>query len=81
MLYSRSLLVICFIHSSVSVAQTVRSQPAIQETWVQSLDWEDTLEKEMATHSSMLAWKIPWMEKPGWLQSMGLQKSGTQLMD
>ena len=54
---------------------------AMWETWVPSLDWEDTLEKEMATHSSMLAWKIPWMEKPGWLQSMGLQKSGTQLMD
>jgi len=59
----------------------VRSQPAIQETWVGSLDWEDTLEKEMATHSSMLAWKIPWMDKPGWLQSLGLQKNGTQLTD
>ena len=46
----------------------------MQETWVQSLGWEDLLEKEMATHSSTLAWKIPWMEKPGGLQSMGLQR-------
>ena len=44
-----------------------------QETWVQSLDWEDPLEKEMATHSSTLAWRIPWTEEPGRLQSMGLQ--------
>ena len=48
---------------------------------VQSLGQEDHLEKEMATQSSMLAWKIPWMDNPGWVQSMGLQKSGTQLMD
>ena len=45
--------------------------PTMRETWVQSLGWEDPLEKEMATHSSTLAWKIPWMEKPGMLQSMG----------
>ena len=44
------------------------------ETWVQSLGWEDPLEKEMATHSSILAWKIPWAEEPGGLQSMGLQR-------
>ena len=50
----------------------------VQETWVQSLDWKDPLEKEMATHSSILAWKIPWTEEPGRLQSMGLQ-SRTQL--
>ena len=48
--------------------------PATQETWVGSLGWEDPLEKEMATHSSTLAWKIPWMEEPGRLQSMGLQR-------
>jgi len=48
-------------------------ESAVQETWVLSLGWEDTLEKEMATHSSILAWKIPWMEEPGRLQSMGLQ--------
>ena len=52
----------------------------MQETWVQSLGWEDPLEKEMATHSSILAWKIPWMEKPGGLgrlQSTGVAKSQT----
>ena len=55
------------------VAQKVKCLPAIQETWVQSLGWEDPLEKEMATHSSTLAWKIPWSEEPGRLQSMELQ--------
>ena len=45
--------------------------PTMQETWVRSLDWEDSLEKEMATHSSIHAWKIPWTEEPGGLQSMG----------
>ena len=54
----------------------VESPPAMQETWVQSLGWEDPLEKEMATHSSILAWEIAWTE-PGRLQSMGLQKSQT----
>ena len=53
--------------------QMVKSLPVIQETWVQSLGREDTLEKEVATHSSILAWKIPWAEEPGGLQSMGLQ--------
>ena len=48
----------------------VRSLPAVWETWVQSLGWEDPLKKEMATHSSILAWKIPWMEEPGGLQSI-----------
>ena len=56
------------------LAQTVKRQPTMLETWVQSLGWEDHLEKEMATHSSTLAWKIPWMEEPGRLQSMGLQR-------
>ena len=51
----------------------------MQETQVQSLGWEDPLEKEVATHSSILAWEIPWMEKPGWLQSMGSSKSWTHL--
>jgi len=50
--------------------------PTMQETWLQSLGWEDLLEKELATHSSILAWKIPWMEEPGRLQSMGLQRVG-----
>ena len=57
------------------VAQTVKSLPAVQETQVQSLGWEDPLEKEMATHSSTLAQKIPWVEEPGGLPSMGLQES------
>ena len=56
------------------VAQTVKHLPAIWEIQVQSLGWEDPLEKEMATHSSTLAWRIPWMEEPGRLQSMGLQR-------
>ena len=51
------------------------------QTKVKSLDLEDPLEKEMATHSSVLAWKIPWTEEPGRLQSMGLQESRTQLSD
>ena len=51
------------------MAQTVKRLPIMQETWVQSLGWEDLLEKEMTTHSSILAWKIPWMEEPGGLHS------------
>ena len=54
--------------------QTVKSLSAVQETWVLSLGREDPLEKEMATHSSILAWKIPWMKEPGRLQSMGSQR-------
>ena len=53
------------------VAQTVKNLPAMQETWVWSLDWEDLLKKGMATHSSTLAWRIPWTEEPGGLQSLG----------
>ena len=59
----------------------VKNPPAMQEMLVQSLGWEDPLEKEMATYSSNLAWEIPWTEQPGRLQSMGLQKSQTQLSD
>ena len=55
----------------------VKNPPAMQETGVQSLGWEDPLEKEMATHSSILAWRIPWSEEPGRLQSMGSQESDT----
>ena len=54
----------------------VKHLPTMQETWVQSLGRADLLEKEMATHSSILAWKIPWMEEPGRLQSIGLQRDG-----
>ena len=56
------------------VAQMVKNLPAKQEIWVWSLGWEDPLEKEMATHSSILAWKIPWTEEPDGLQSMGLYR-------
>ena len=52
------------------VAQWVKNLPAMQETWVQSLNWEDPLEKEMATHASTLAWRIPWTEEPGRLNSV-----------
>ena len=55
------------------VAQSVKNLPAVQENWVRSLGWEDPLDKEMATHSSILAWKISWTEEPGGLQSMGSQ--------
>ena len=58
------------------MAQTVKCLPIMQETRVQSLGQEDLLEKEMATHSSILAWEIPWMEEPGRLQSMGSQRVG-----
>ena len=56
------------------MAQWVKNPPAVQETQVRSLGWEDPLEEEMATHSSILAWKIPWTEEPGGLESMGLQR-------
>jgi len=56
------------------VAQIIKSLPAIRKTWVPFLGWEDPLEKEMATHSSIVAWRIPWMEEPGRLQSMGSQR-------
>ena len=63
-------------HIDFPVAQTVKRLPTMQETWVQSMGWEDPLEKEMATHSNTLALKIPWMEEPGRLQSMGSQRVG-----
>ena len=58
------------------VARMVKHLSTMQETWVRSLGWEDPLEKEMAPHSSTIAWKIPWMEEPGRLQSIGLQRVG-----
>ena len=58
------------------VAQLVNNPPAMWETCVLSLGWEDTLEKEMATHSSIPTWRIPWTEEPGRPQSMGLQRVG-----
>ena len=54
----------------------VKNPPAMWETWVQSLGWENPLEEGMATHFSILAWRIPWTEEPGELQSMGLQRVG-----
>ena len=58
------------------MAQMVKNLPTMQETWVRSLGWEDPLEKGMATHPSILAWRIPWTEEPGRLQSMGSQGVG-----
>ena len=59
------------------MAQTVKRLSTMRETWVRSLGWEDPLEEEMAIHSSILVWKIPWIEEPGGLQSMGSQESNT----
>ena len=56
----------------------VKNPPAMQETWVRSLGWEDPMEKEMATHSSILAWRIPWTEEPCGLQPMGSQRHMTE---
>ena len=72
----------CVVHLNIYLclntlqAQRVKCVPAMWETWVQSLGWEDPLEKEMAAHSNILAWRIPWTEEPGRLQSMGLQRVG-----
>jgi len=63
-------------HGASLVAQTVKNLPAPWDTLVRSLGWEDPLEKEMATPSSILAWKIPWTEEPGGLQSIGSQRAG-----
>ena len=59
----------------------VKNPPVMQYTWIQSLDQEDPLEEEIANHSSILAWEIPWTEEPGGLQSIELQKSQTRLSD
>ena len=69
------LYVFTWVRASL-VAQRLKHLPAMRETWVRSLGWEDPLEKEMATHSSTLAWRIPWREEPGRLQSMGSQRVG-----
>ena len=63
------------------VQLVVKNLPAMQETQIQSLGWEDPLEKEMATHSSTLAWEIPRIVEPDWLQSMEITKSQTRLSD
>ena len=64
------------VYGASLVAQMVKNLPAVQETQVQSLGQEDPLEKGMATHSSILAWRIPWTEEPSGLQSIGLQRVG-----
>ena len=65
-----------YLTSASFVAQSVKNLPAVQETWVPPLGWEDPLEKGMATHSSILAWKIPWTEEPGGATVHGVSKSG-----
>ena len=65
-----------FAYEASLVAQTVKNPPEMRETQVRSLGWEDPLEKEMTTHSSILAWRIPWTEEPGGLQSTGSQRVG-----
>ena len=67
--------------SGFPVSSLVKNVPAMQDTQVRSLGWEDPLEKEMATHSSTLAWRIPWREEPGRLQSMGSQRVGHDLVN
>ena len=66
-----------YLYRASLIAQWVKNLPAMQENWVRFLGREDPLEKEMATHSSVLAWRIPWTEEPGGLQSMELQESDT----
>ena len=63
------------------MAQMINNLPVIQEIWVGTLGWEDTLEKEKAPHSSILAWRIPWTKEPGGLQSMGSQGAGHDRSD
>ena len=70
-------LVLCLWTLGFPGGSAVKNLPAMQETWVQSLGWEDLLEKGMTTHSRILAWRIPWTEEPGGLQCMGLQKLDT----
>ena len=72
----KDLLACMSLERTSVVAQMVKRLPTTQETWVQSLGWEGLLEKEVTTHSTILAWKIPWTEEPGRLQSMGSQRVG-----
>ena len=66
-----------FMTLQAEMSQTVKNLPAVQEIWVPSLDWDGPLEKGLATYSSTLAWRIPWTEEPGGIQSMGSQESDT----
>ena len=76
--YLSSMQSIFYAETSL-VAQMLKRLPTMRETWVQSLGWEDLLEKEMATHSSILTWKIPWTEEPGRFTVHGVTKSRTGL--
>ena len=76
-IYIHTVICIQYIYGASLIAQLVNHLPAMQETQVQFLGREDPLEKEMATHSSILAWRIPWTEEPDRLQSMGSQESDT----
>ena len=67
---------VCIYIYTSPVAQMIKNPPTMWETWVQSLGWEDSLEEGMATHSSILAWRIPWVEELGGRQSLGLQRVG-----
>ena len=73
--HTHSHIYICMYWACL-VAQTVKNPPAMRETWVRSLGWEDALKEGMATHFSILAWRIPWTEEPGRLQSMRSQRIG-----
>ena len=75
-MWGNLILIYAHIYGASLVAQKVKCLPAMQETQVRSLGWEDPLEKEMAIHSSILAWRIPQMEEPGRLQSTELQRVG-----
>ena len=75
-MFKTSLDAASFPNLGFLVAQMVKNPPAMRETWVQSLGWGDPLEKGMATHSSILAWRIPWTGEPGGLQSMWSQRDG-----
>ena len=70
------ILPLAYLGASL-IAQSVKNLPEMQETWVRSMGQEDSLEKEMETHSSILAWRIPWTEEPGRLQSTRSQQSDT----
>ena len=71
-----TLILNCFYVFVICVGLRLKHPPAMWETWVRSLDWEDPLGKEMAIHSSILAWRIPWTEEPGGLQSTGSRRVG-----
>ena len=75
------VLLFCLFSLGFPYGSAGKELPAMQETWVQSLGWEDPLEKERTTHFSILAWEVPWTGEPGGLQSMGLQNNGAQLSD